>query len=411
MTEKPDADGAPADFGRPHDRIPEVAEAELAGLVDGPCPPVATLRRASALQADRSSPVGLVTAGLGSTPAPPAGRGELDADEIGAIRRTDVETPTHGKYYSTGPRAATVRATLSVNGRPIEIGIEPTTGSSTSCATAWGLPAAKEACGRGECGACTVLVRGRPVMSCLVLAARADEVVTIEGLRDEARALREAFADAGAFQCGFCTPVRSSAASRSCARACRRTTARSAGRCRGTSAGARGTPGSSPRCAGSAPRGRAARDDDRPPGALGSSGTRARPAAAGTSPTSASRARWSAGSSGALILTPGSFRSTRPRPRAMPGVVAVLAGGDFPDRRYKHEGGGSRTAAARPRRRAVRRPGGRGRRRRDPAGRDGPGRHPGPLPGGCPRSPRSRPPWLAGAPRLHARAPGPTSRW
>jgi aerobic-type carbon monoxide dehydrogenase small subunit (CoxS/CutS family) len=49
-------------------------------------------------------------------------------------------------------------------------------------------------------------MRGRPVVSCLVLAGRADEVETIEGLRDEARPLREAFADAGAFQCGFCTP-------------------------------------------------------------------------------------------------------------------------------------------------------------------------------------------------------------
>ena len=52
----------------------------------------------------------------------------------------------------------------------------------------------------------SVFVRGRPVMSCLVLAARVDSVETIEGLREEARALREAFADTGAFQCGFCTP-------------------------------------------------------------------------------------------------------------------------------------------------------------------------------------------------------------
>jgi len=99
-----------------------------------------------------------------------------------------------------------VRATLTVNGRPIEIGIEPDDRLLDVLRDRLGLLGTKEACGRGECGACTVLVRGRPVMSCLVLAARADEVVTIEGLRDEARALREAFADAGAFQCGFCTP-------------------------------------------------------------------------------------------------------------------------------------------------------------------------------------------------------------
>jgi aerobic-type carbon monoxide dehydrogenase small subunit (CoxS/CutS family) len=69
------------------------------------------------------------------------------------------------------------------------------------------LTGAKEACGRGECGACTVLVDGTPVMSCVTLAMLVrGEVTTIEGLADEARDLREAFADAGAFQCGYCTP-------------------------------------------------------------------------------------------------------------------------------------------------------------------------------------------------------------
>lgn len=70
-----------------------------------------------------------------------------------------------------------------------------------------GLTGTKEACGRGECGACTVLVGGRPVLSCITLAGRVqDRVETIEGLAEEARGLRAAFADRGAFQCGFCTP-------------------------------------------------------------------------------------------------------------------------------------------------------------------------------------------------------------
>jgi aerobic-type carbon monoxide dehydrogenase small subunit (CoxS/CutS family) len=99
-----------------------------------------------------------------------------------------------------------VRATLTVNGRPIEVGVEPDDRLLDVLRDRLGLLGTKEACGRGECGACTVLVRGRPVMSCLVLAARVDSVETIEGLREEARALREAFADTGAFQCGFCTP-------------------------------------------------------------------------------------------------------------------------------------------------------------------------------------------------------------
>jgi len=99
-----------------------------------------------------------------------------------------------------------VRATLTVNGRPIELGVEPDDRLLDVLRDRLGLLGTKQACGRGECGACTVLVRGRPVMSCLVLAARAGSVETIEGLRDEARPLREAFADTGAFQCGFCTP-------------------------------------------------------------------------------------------------------------------------------------------------------------------------------------------------------------
>ena len=69
-----------------------------------------------------------------------------------------------------------------------------------------GLTAAKLACGRGECGACTVLIDGRPRMSCITLVGTAGDIVTLEGLADESADLRAEFADRGAFQCGFCTP-------------------------------------------------------------------------------------------------------------------------------------------------------------------------------------------------------------
>lgn len=69
------------------------------------------------------------------------------------------------------------------------------------------LTATKLACGRGECGACTVLVGGRPVLACVTLAACVDDPVeTAEGLAEEARSFREALADRGGFQCSYCTP-------------------------------------------------------------------------------------------------------------------------------------------------------------------------------------------------------------
>ena len=70
-----------------------------------------------------------------------------------------------------------------------------------------GLTGTKDACSRGECGACTVLIDGRPVLACLTLVSRVrDPVLTIEGLAHETRALAKSFAEMGALQCGYCTP-------------------------------------------------------------------------------------------------------------------------------------------------------------------------------------------------------------
>ena len=70
-----------------------------------------------------------------------------------------------------------------------------------------GLVGTKESCGRGECGACTVLIDGKAVLSCITLASRVQgHVETIEGVAEESAELRESFARHGAFQCGFCTP-------------------------------------------------------------------------------------------------------------------------------------------------------------------------------------------------------------
>ena len=72
------------------------------------------------------------------------------------------------------------------------------------------LTGAKQACDQGDCGGCTVLMDGKPVLSCLVLAieAQGKEIITIEGLAKEGKLdpVQQAFVDKGAIQCGFCSP-------------------------------------------------------------------------------------------------------------------------------------------------------------------------------------------------------------
>ncbi len=100
--------------------------------------------------------------------------------------------------------------TLTVNGRPTEVAVEPRWTLLQMMRDELRLPGSKEGCGTGDCGACSMIVDGRLVTSCLMIAAQADgrDVVTIEGLAANGRLhpVQQAFIDAGGVQCGFCTP-------------------------------------------------------------------------------------------------------------------------------------------------------------------------------------------------------------
>jgi carbon-monoxide dehydrogenase small subunit len=103
-----------------------------------------------------------------------------------------------------------MRIEVQVNGEPCEADVWEGESLLFALRERLGFPGSKNACEQGECGSCSVLLDGKLVCSCLVLAAQAEghEVVTVEGLAEDGRLdrVQEAFVAAGAVQCGFCTP-------------------------------------------------------------------------------------------------------------------------------------------------------------------------------------------------------------
>jgi carbon-monoxide dehydrogenase small subunit len=99
---------------------------------------------------------------------------------------------------------------IRVNGKTHELQVKPWATLLEVIRDDLGLTGTKEGCGLGECGACTVIMDGKTVNSCLVLAPEADgkEILTIEGLAqgDKLHPIQEAFMEQGGLQCGFCTP-------------------------------------------------------------------------------------------------------------------------------------------------------------------------------------------------------------
>ena len=98
---------------------------------------------------------------------------------------------------------------ISVNGEEYHLEVKPNRVLLDVLREDLGLTGTKKGCGLGKCGACTILLDGRPVHSCLLLAAQADrrQITTIEGIAAEKpHPLQAAFVAKGAVQCGFCTP-------------------------------------------------------------------------------------------------------------------------------------------------------------------------------------------------------------
>jgi carbon-monoxide dehydrogenase small subunit len=102
------------------------------------------------------------------------------------------------------------KITLNVNNQEYEVYIEPNTVLVDILRDDLGLTGTNKGCGTGDCGACTVIMNGDAVNSCLVLGLDADgaEITTIEGFadKDKLHPLQKSFIDEGAVQCGFCTP-------------------------------------------------------------------------------------------------------------------------------------------------------------------------------------------------------------
>lgn len=99
---------------------------------------------------------------------------------------------------------------MKVNGKPVEVLVDPTWTLLRVIREELRLTGTKKGCGQGDCGACTVIMNGKAVNACLVLALQAEgkEIETVEGLGTEEKLhpLQASFIKNGAVQCGFCTP-------------------------------------------------------------------------------------------------------------------------------------------------------------------------------------------------------------
>jgi xanthine dehydrogenase YagT iron-sulfur-binding subunit len=123
-----------------------------------------------------------------------------------------MDTPSKPeRTAASAGRGARVTLSLRINDQAHMLSVDPRTTLLDAIRDHAGLTGTKKGCGHGQCGACTVLVDGRRVLSCLMFAMMADgvRVTTIEGLSQpgsELHPVQQAFIDHDALQCGYCTP-------------------------------------------------------------------------------------------------------------------------------------------------------------------------------------------------------------
>jgi xanthine dehydrogenase YagT iron-sulfur-binding subunit len=146
-----------------------------------------------------------------------------EPDAVEVTRRTVIETGTTALLLAALPRAALaagaveendtptspVKAELQINGHPYSLMLDPRTTLLDALREHVALTGSKKGCDHGQCGACTVLIDGRRINSCLTLAVMHDgqSITTIEGLAkgDTLHPLQAAFVEHDGFQCGYCT--------------------------------------------------------------------------------------------------------------------------------------------------------------------------------------------------------------
>jgi xanthine dehydrogenase YagT iron-sulfur-binding subunit len=137
-------------------------------------------------------------------------RGFLTSVSAGAVVAASLKGAPDVPAQEINAAGKAVTINLRVNGSARKVLVEPRWTLVYVLREVLGLTGTKIGCERGECGACTVLIDGKPRYSCLTLAVEADghSITTIEGMLDgdKLSPVQQAFAEEDAFQCGFCTP-------------------------------------------------------------------------------------------------------------------------------------------------------------------------------------------------------------